>query len=160
MEDFNVDNDRLRRIHAIYLRLQDESNNPIPEKEREQLINELGKLLDADTKRYVSDNEYSAKIEVAEIEAKSKKELAEIEANNKLEIAKVEASSRKESILRPILAYGLPAAITAGCTLYTAKYKIDRYEIQHKKDQEWEMRGTLTGTNKETEKKYNPYNQK
>lgn len=150
-ENFNVDNDRLEREHELFMTLKAHKAGELElsEKELVAIENELKILLDADTRKYVSDNEYAARVEVAEIEAKNKKEIAEIEAK-----------SKKEPIWKPILAYGVPAVITVGGSFLVTKYKIDRYEAQHKIDQEYDMTGTLSDLSKGTERKYKPYDQR
>lgn len=176
-ERYNVENDRLERIHTIYetLKKVDKGELVLKPEERKQIAEELKMLVDADTKRYVSDNEASSKLEAADVEAKSKIEIAKIEAQNRREIAcieagnrkevaQIEAASRKESPGKWILSFVVPALITGGlaawCTTYNNNQRMTRYEIQHEKDKEFEMRGTLTGCNKDTERHYNPYNLK
>lgn len=198
-ERYNVENDRLERIHTIYEKLKkvDKGQLVLKPEERKQIAEELKMLVDADTKRYISDNEASSKLEVAEVEAKSKietaridaqlkreiaqveavnrkevafieaknrREVALIEAENRKEVAQIEAGSRKESPAKWILSFVVPAIITGGlaawCTTYNNNQRMTRYEIQHEKDKDFEMRGTLTGCNKDTERHYNPYNLK
>ena len=139
-EKFNVDNDRSQRIHSLYGKLNDadEGKLELSEKQRQQILEEMKIYVEADTKRYVSDNEYCSKTETCELEVKS----------------------RKEPVWKVVLSYVLPPLITILGTFGIAKYKIDRYEEQHRKDQEWEVYGTLTGSNKDTERKFKPYDQK
>lgn len=161
-ENFNVDNDRLERQHELFMTLKAHRAGELElsEKKLVAIENELKVLLDADTRKYISDNEYAARIEVAEIEAKNKLEIAKVEADSRVKVAEVQASSEKESIIKPILAYGVPTLITGATTFLVTKYKIDRYEAQHKIDQEYDMTGTLSDLSKGTERKYKPYDQR
>ena len=161
-ENFNVDNDRLERQHELFMMLKAHKAGELElsEKELVAIENELKVLLDADTKKYVSDNEYAAQIEVAEIEAKNKLEIAKVEADSRVKMAEIQASSEKESIIKPILAYGVPTAITGFVTFAVTKYKIDRYEAQHRRDQEYDRDGILSDLSKGTERKYKPYDQR
>ena len=158
MENFNLDNDRAERLHAIYVKLSKAELGEVDlsDKERDQLLAEAKVLIDADTKRYESDNEASSKLEIAEIEAKNRKETAEIEAK-----------SRKEPwwktalmFIAPVAGAVLGAAVKGYYDEKISREKMDRYEAQHEKDQIWEMQGTLTGSNKDTERHYDSYKQR
>lgn len=143
-ENFNVDNDRSRRMHEIseYLSKADRGELDLSNELRTALIEEYKILSDADTKRYVSDNERDSKNEVAETDAKSRKEpwwrwLGTI-------------------VLGALLTEG----IRGGFKMWSEKVRMDRYEAQHEKDLNWELHGTQTPATKSTEKKYNPYDVK
>lgn len=150
-ENFNVDNDRLKLLHELYGTLEKDRKGEVKlsDKEREQIIDLIKSLNAVEAQRYESDNNYSARVESAEIEAKNKKEVAEIEAK-----------SKKEPWYKPFVSYVLPAALTVGGTIYVAIEKMNRYEAQHKIDQDWDIYGVQSNVSKETERNYKPYSQK
>ena len=143
-ENFNVDNDRSERMHEIieYLRQDDRGEIDLSKEMRSALIEEYKILSDAETRKYVSDNERDSKNEVAEIDAKARKE------------------PWYKWIGTIVLGAVLTEGIRGGFKMWSEKVRMDRYEAQHEKDLAWEMNGTQTPATKSTEKKYNPYDVK
>lgn len=143
-ERFNLDNDRAERLHSLYQKLDqfDCGEIELSDTEYERIQKEKKELEDVETKRYVSDNEASSRIEAAEIEAKS----------------------RKEPWYKPVLAFVAPtllgAAIKGIFDVIIARERMDRFETQHRLDQEYDMTGTLSRLSESTEKHYDPYKQR
>lgn len=143
-ESFNVDLARAKRQKEImdYLSQHQKGELELSKEMVEQLQAELKIHSDAEARKYSSDNDYSAKTEAAEIEAKSRKE-----------------PWYKWLLGLVLVPIGIEV-IKGGVKLLGEKKKMDRYESQHKVDQDWDMNGTLSNVSKETERVYEPYKMK
>lgn len=143
-ESFNVDLARAKRQKEImdYLSQHQKGEIELSKETVEQLQAELKIHSDTEARKYSSDNDYSAKTEAAEIEAKSRKE-----------------PWYKWLLGLVLVPIGIEV-IKGGVKLLGEKKKMDRYESQHKVDQDWDMNGTLSNVSKETERVYEPYKMK